>query len=308
MRASADSRSPLQTGPNNPSSHTEDDARIVHARSTQFHASPSPIVPLHLPAEFLRIARAFSEFSEGVVLPLVHRPPCETSSQGHLINQRLKRRALSPLAGKMYVRPSPKCRCGNRSYDLASRNREAHHGMSGHSERSRRRKSHPNAASARIQSSPCCSLDSKNRPVPQIPGDSLPANFHTPRHSFSPIRILTYLQKNGLAPRSLIRPPFEPRLSMEIPGSKSLVPSRGNHVAKPAGLPLRIPRAPALPRIHYQIPKPQAPLPSPTHPQKPNLIPPPHRKRGEPLIERLHVTGRITPQRLVQTNAAITAA
>src|SRR5216684_4419120 len=54
-----------------------------------------------------------------------------------------------------------------------------------------------------------------------------------PRHSFSPIRFSPISRKNGLAPRSLIRPPFEPRLSMGNPWIQvSGFPSRGNHVAQ----------------------------------------------------------------------------
>src|SRR5712692_1370517 len=67
-------------------------------------------------------------------------------------------------------------------------------------------------------------------------------------------------------------------------------------------LPLRIARAPAPPRIHQQIPEPPSPAPiAQPHPQKPNLIPPPHREQTEPLVKRLHTSGRITPVRLVQT-------
>src|SRR6266481_2193759 len=147
-------------------------------------------------------------------------------------------------------------------------------------------------------------LRSKNRPVSQIPGNSPPANFHTPPTFVLANPILTYLQKkrigSALAHSSTVRTKtlngksLDPGLGLPLPRK----PCRPNlH-----GLPLRMRRAPALPRIHQQIPKPPSSTPIPqTYPQKPNLIPPPHRKRGEPLIERLHVSGRITPQWLVQT-------
>src|SRR5882724_8309642 len=164
----------------------------------------------------------------------------------------------------------------------------------------------------------------KRRSIPQIPRNALPASINPPLARVFPNPILPNLQEKRTSPTPAQSGAFRASLAQtlfahaRIPRSrvlgskalnrKSLNPSLRLPLPRKPSRPnlhrlaLCIPRAPASSRIHQQISKPPSPAPiSHPHPQKPNLIPPPHRQLREHLIQRLHASRRITPRRLART-------
>src|SRR5258708_7814160 len=167
----------------------------------------------------------------------------------------------------------------------------------------------------------------KTRSVPQIPGDSLPANLDAPAASVLANAVLANREEEGtraalaqtrqaqsrivrtrvartgdvemfvLRTKSLKWESLNPRLRLSL----TRKPCRP-HLHRP---PLWIPRAPAPARIHQQITEPPRPAAAAqSQPQKPHLIPPPHRQRGKPLVKRPHSRERIAPVRIAQTYSA----
>src|SRR4029077_28466 len=156
----------------------------------------------------------------------------------------------------------------------------------------------------------------KSRTVSQIPANSLPLNFKAPPAFVLPDSVPRNLQKKrtrttpaqSCVPQScLVRSRALQIRTVQLftartkfLNRKSLYPSlRPPLPRKPSrphlhSLPQRIAGASASPQIHQQIPEPPSPAPiAQSKPQKPNLIPPPHRQLTEPLVERLHMSGRI---------------